>query len=104
MAKLTDVLGLARASSVFAVISRLTDACYFVRVEGRIAPTRKFFARPLLGSVRAGQPEPATQEAPDVLNVDDYLIDDPDRTTFVTVRGDSMKDAGLLDGDVVVVE
>jgi len=104
MTKLAEIMGLATASSVFGVVGRLTEAGFLERVEGRIAPTRKFFARPLLGSVRAGQPEPATQEAPDVLNVDDYLIDDPDRTTFVTVRGDSMQGAGLLDGDVVVVE
>lgn len=104
MAKLTEVVGLASTSSVFGLIGRLTEVGYLERVEGRIAPTRKFFARPLLGHVRAGQPEPASQEAPDVLTIDDFLIDDPNRTALVTVRGESMKDAGLLDGDLVVVE
>lgn len=104
MAKLAEVMGLATPSSVFGVLSRLTEAGYLERVEGRIAPTRNFFARPLLGSVRAGQPQPATQEEPDVLTVDDYLIDDPNRSAFVKVRGDSMKDVGLVDGDLVVVE
>jgi SOS regulatory protein LexA len=69
-----------------------------------VAPGRQFFARALLGSVRAGAPAPATQESPEVLEIDDYLISDPNRTLLVTVRGDSMKDAGLLDGDIVVVE
>lgn len=104
MAKLTEVVGLSSTSSVFALVGRLTEAGYLERVEGRIAPTRKFFARPVLGRVRAGQPEPASQEQPEVLTIDDYLIDDPNRTALVTVRGDSMKDAGLLDGDLVVVE
>ncbi len=104
MGKLTDVLGLSSTSSVFALVRRLADAGYLERLEGRIAPTRRFFARPLLGRVRAGQPEPASQEQPEVLTIDDYLIDDPNRTALVTVRGDSMKDAGLLDGDLVVVE
>jgi repressor LexA len=54
--------------------------------------------------VRAGEPQPATQEAPELLTIDDYLIDDPNRTTLVKVRGDSMKDVGILDGDLVVVE
>src|SRR5487761_2356876 len=104
MAKLAEVMGLATASSVFGVVNRLTESGFLERVEGRIAPTRKFFARPLLGSVRAGQPEPATQDEPEVLTVDDYLIDDPNRTAFIKVRGDSMKDAGLMDGDLAVVE
>lgn len=104
MGKLTEIVGLSSTSSVFALIRRLTEAGYLERVEGRIAPTRKFFARPLLGRVRAGQPEPASQEQPEVLTLDDYLIDDPNRTALVTVRGDSMQDAGLLDGDLVVVE
>jgi repressor LexA len=85
-------------------MATLAEAGYLERVEGRIAPTRKFFARPLLGSLRAGQPQPATQEEPEVLTVDDYLIDDPNRSAFVKVRGDSMKDAGVVDGDLVVVE
>ena len=104
MAKLADVVGLSSTSSVFALVGRLTEAGFLERTEGRIAPTRKFFARPLLGSVRAGQPQPATQEEPEVLTVDDYLIDDPNRTAFIKVRGDSMKDVGLMDGDLAVVE
>jgi len=104
MGKLTAVVGLSSTSSVFALVGRLTEAGYLERVDGRIAPSRRFFARPLLGRVRAGQPEPASQEAPDVLTIDDFLIDDPNRTALVTVRGDSMTGAGLQDGDLVVVE
>jgi repressor LexA len=55
--------------------------------------------------VRAGHPQPASQEDPyDTLNVEDYLVEHPERTSYCHVRGDSMRDAGLLDGDVAVVE
>jgi SOS regulatory protein LexA len=105
MAKLCDVVGLSSTSSVFTLIGRLVDAGFLERTEGRIAPSRRFFARPVLGNVRAGLPEPEGQEEPDsVLTIDDYLIDDPNRTILCRVRGDSMKDAGLLEGDLVVVE
>jgi repressor LexA len=104
MAKLCDVVGLASTSSVFALVGRLVEGGYLERVEGRIAPTRKFFARPLLGAVRAGQPQPADQSAPDVITLDDFLIDEPNRTALHKVRGDSMKDVGILDGDLVAVE
>lgn len=104
MAKLCEVVGLSSTASVFALVGRLCDASYLERVDGRIAPGARFFARPLLGPVRAGVPQPATQEEPETLTLDDYLIDHPERTGLHRVRGDSMKDAGILDGDLVVVE
>jgi repressor LexA len=104
MAKLCEVLGLSSTSSVFALVSRLTDAGYLQRQEGRIAPTKKFFGRPLLGPVRAGQPQPVSQEEPELLTLDDYLIDEPNRTSLHRVKGDSMKDAGIYDGDLLAVE
>jgi len=105
MAKLADVLGLASAGGVFKVVGRLVDAGFLERVEGRIAPTRDFFALPVLGRVRAGLPQMEDQSAGlEVLGVEDYLIRHPERTVFCRVRGDSMKDAGMLDGDMVIVE
>lgn len=104
MAKLADVLGLSSTASVFELIGKLTDAGYLRRVDGRIAPGSRFFARPLVGSVRAGVPDPAGDETQEALTLDDYLVDDPARTVLCRVRGDSMRDAGLLDGDLVVVQ
>lgn len=104
MAKLCDVLGLYSTSSVFAAVGRLTEAGYLEPVDGRIAPTKKFFARPVLGTVRAGLPQPTTQEPVDFLTLDDLLIDDPNRTSLHRVRGESMRDVGILEGDLVVVE
>ena len=104
MAQLCDVVGLSAKSSVFALVGRLSEAGYLQRVEGRIAPTKKFFARPLLGPVRAGQPQPVSQEEPELLTLDDYLIDEPNRTSLHRVKGDSMKDLGIYDGDLLAVE
>jgi len=105
MAKLADVLGLASSGGVFKVLGRLVDAGYLERADGRIAPTKKFFALPLLGTVRAGLPQPADQdEGYELVSVEDFLVQHPERTSFCRVKGDSMRDAGLLDGDMVVVE
>jgi repressor LexA len=101
---LCGVLGLRSKSGVFSVVGRLVSAGYLLRVDTRIAPTKKFFARPLLGHVRAGLPQPVTQEEPELITLDDYLIDDPDRTSFHRVKGDSMKDAGIFEGDLLAVE
>ena len=105
MAKLADVLGLASAGGVFKVVGRLVDAGFLERVEGRIAPTRDFFALPVLGKVRAGLPQMEDQSAgQEMVGIEDYLIRHPERTVLCRVRGESMRDAGLLDGDMVVVE
>lgn len=104
MAKLCEVVGMSSTASVFDLVSRLKDAGYVERVEGRIAPTKRFFARPLVGSVRAGLPQPAPDDDFEVLTIDDYLVPDPNRTFLAKVKGDSMKDASLLDGDLVVVQ
>lgn len=104
MARLCGVLGLTSTSSVFALVGRLTDAHYLQRHEGRIAPGQLFLARQVLGPVRAGQPQPVSQEEPELLTLDDYLIGEPNRISLHRVRGDSMKDAGIFEGDLVVVE
>lgn len=104
MVKLCDIVGLSSTSSVFAMVGRMVEAGYLERTEGRIAPTKKFFARPLLGPVRAGMPQPTSQEEVELVTIDDYLIDEPARTSMHRVRGDSMRDAGLQDGDLLAVE
>lgn len=104
MARICDVVGLSSTASVFGMVGRLTEAGYLERLDGRIAPGKRFFARTLVGRVRAGVPQMQSQEAPELLTLDDYLIDEPDRTTLHTVRGDSMRDAHIVDGDIVVVQ
>ena len=102
MARLTRALGLSSTAAVFGVIGRLTAAGYLERVERRIAPTTRFFERSVLAAARAGLPPLAAQD--ESLNIDDYLIDDPARTTLHRVHGDHLGDSGILDGDLVVVE
>ena len=104
MARLRDVVGLSSTSSIFALVGRLTAAGFLERVDGRVAPTSRFFARPLLGRVRAGVPQVGDQSPPEHLTLDDYLIDEPNRTSLHRVRGDSMQGRGIVDGDLLAVE
>ena len=103
-AKVSDLLGLSSSEGVCGLLSRLTEAGFLQRAGARLEPGRQFFARPLLGTVRAGLPQQASQEQPETLTLDDYLIDRPDRTSLHRVRGDSMIEAGIFEGDLVVVE
>ncbi len=105
-ASIGALLGLRSKSSVAALVARLKLAGFVESTpDRRLAPTRRFFARPLATNpVRAGLPEAADDTEADALTIDDYLIERPSETVLIRVKGDSMIDAGILEGDLVVVE
>jgi repressor LexA len=72
--------------------------------DRRLQPGKRFFERSLADSVCAGLPQPANEVLPEGFNIDAHLVDIPSRTVLLTVKGDSMVDAGLLSGDIVVVK
>ena len=59
-------------------------------------------ALPLLGSVAAGQPILAEENIEEYVSVPE-LAGGGDGQYLLRIRGESMKDAGILDGDYVVV-
>jgi repressor LexA len=68
-------------------------------------PANRFFERSLSDtSAPAGAPMHTTEVAGDPFYVDDYLIRRPSQTTLIPVRGESMIDAGIHDGDIAVVD
>ena len=54
--------------------------------------------------VSAGFPSPADDYLEDRLDLNHYLIKHPSATFFVRAAGDSMVDAGIHSGDVLVVD
>lgn len=58
----------------------------------------------LLGTVQAGWPSPAEEELIDTMSLDEYLVKHPEQTFLIKVTGDSMIDAGIREGDLVLVE
>lgn len=59
---------------------------------------------PLLGTVRAGFGVPVEDEPEDTMSLDDFLIERPDASFMVKVQSDSMIDAGIRPGDMIIVE
>lgn len=105
-ASLCEVFGIASKSWVKAILDRLCKAGFLERTpDGVWVPTRQFFARPLAESaVQAGMPVSVSATQGEYFVIDEMLIDRPSTTTLIPVRGDSMIDAGIHDGDVAVVE
>ena len=52
--------------------------------------------------MQAGEPNPVEDGHSEALTIDDYLIERPSQTVLIRVKGDSMIDEQIRDGDWVV--
>lgn len=58
-----------------------------------------------LGTVQAGFPTAAEEDVEtEVMSLDEFLIDRKKSTYMMEVQGESMKDAGIIEGDLILVE
>lgn len=99
------IVGLKSKNAVSKLVSEL-ERCKVVGKDekGRLIP--QSISRPvrLLGTVEAGFPSPAEEELADALSLDDLLIQNRSATFLLKVSGDSMSGAGILPGDMVIVD
>ena len=58
---------------------------------------------PFLGRIAAGNPIEAITGSFEQISVPNYLINDKDEHYTLEVTGDSMVDAGIFDGDIVII-
>jgi SOS regulatory protein LexA len=104
-ASIGALVGLSSKASVADMVLRLKAEGFLESSpDRRLKPGKRFFQRPIAESVRAGLPSPVAETASETLTIDDHLVRHPSRTILITVKGDSMMDAGIYAGDVVVVE
>ncbi len=104
--EMQELFGYQSKGGVSRLIERLEERGIIKRDrKGKLLPT-PFIHKgiKLLGTVQAGFPSPAEEELIDVLSLDQFLIQKPDATYLVKVTGDSMIDAGIHAGDLVLVE
>jgi repressor LexA len=109
-----EAVGLASPSTVHAHLANLERAGYLRRdptkpralelLRDRPAAAEPEHAElhqlPLLGTIAAGAPLLAEENVEDTLGVPEPLSN---ADFLLRIRGDSMIDAGILDGDIVVV-
>lgn len=55
-------------------------------------------------TVQAGFPSPAHDFSETSLDLNSYVVRHPNATFFVRVQGESMREAGIFDGDILVVD
>lgn len=82
------------------LIRRSPGSSRGISLAGRPGTTSPLL--PLVGSVRAGQPQLAQEDIDGYLSVDASLVKSP-ASFLLRVRGDSMIEAHIVDGDLAVV-
>lgn len=92
-------------NAVARVVEKMLEAGVVAKDHlGRLIPNASFDEIPLLGSVKAGFPSDVEAELTDTVNIEDFLIQKKENTYMLEVDGDSMIDAHIKDGDMVLVE
>ena len=104
--RIAELIGFSKPAAR-KLLDRLVAEGYITRTPDDEAwiPAQRFFERPLVeASVHAGMPVATEGVAAEPFFVDEYVVRQPSRTVMIPVRGESMIDAGINDGDVAVVE
>ncbi|MBD3245964.1 MAG: repressor LexA [Candidatus Omnitrophica bacterium] len=103
--ELLSVWGFKSKNSVFKILSALVSKGFLQKDHtGRIISSRLQKPVRLLGCVQAGFPSPAEEETVDLMSLDEYLITHPASTFLLKVEGDSMTGAGIMPGDLILVQ
>jgi SOS-response transcriptional repressor LexA len=91
-------------ASVAEMIERLKRASYLDSTpDRRLQPGRRFHDREVADHVRAGKPSSSSDIPTETLSIDSYVTRNRRDTVLVRVKGDSMINAGIVEGDIVVV-
>jgi len=103
--EMCSLFGFASKNAVARVVQKLLDAGMVEKdATGKLLPLQLTRTLPLLGSIEAGMPAPAEAAELEQVSVESLLVSDAAETYLLTVKGLSMIDAGLHEGDLLVVE
>ena len=109
-----EAVGLASSSTVHGHLSRLEGKGYIRRdptkpraievlLEDDAIPLQKTVTVPLIGKVTAGQPISAIENIEEYFPIPEHLVPTDEKVFMLEVMGESMIEAGILDGDYVIV-
>jgi repressor LexA len=103
--EIAEMTGFRSKNAVYKLVNKLEKLRVLERDDtGRLIALSIAAPVKLLGTVEAGFPSPAEEELADNLSLDDLLIQNREATFLLKVSGDSMSEAGILPGDMVLVD
>lgn len=104
---IAKALGFEAKNAAFKMAQRLIASGHLCKAPGgRLAPGAEFFTLEISDDeVRAGfGGDHSATGLVQAQTLDQLLVARPSKTVFVKVRGESMVEAGILSGDIAVVE
>lgn len=106
--EIQDALKLSSINSVSQYVKQLARKGFLELIKNKgyrlaLQERPSFLTLPLLGSIQAGSPN-FTQESEETMTIPQQFIQSPQRSFVLRVRGNSMEDAGIFEGDMVVVD
>ena len=102
-AEMMKLFGFKSKNAVFKLVQKLVEEGVVKKdAKGKLVPARGLDEVPVLGLVEAGFPSTAEEDVLDTMSLDDYLIEHRDSSYLLEVKGDSMIDAGIQEGDLVI--
>ena len=103
--EMAEIIGVRSKSVVHFWVAKLLDGGILQKdAKGFLSLTRNPRALKLAGEVCAGLPTSAEEEIRGIVSFDEYLVRNPETSFLLSVKGDSMIDAGIMENDLVVVE
>ncbi|NMC87357.1 MAG: repressor LexA [Candidatus Moranbacteria bacterium] len=103
--EMAEIIGVRSKSVVHFWVAKLLDGGILQKdAKGFLSLTRNPRALKLAGEVCAGLPTSAEEEIRGIVSFDEYLVRNPETSFLLSVKGDSMIDAGIMEKDLVVVE
>ena len=103
--ELMTLTGFKSKNAVFKLITKLVELGILSKdAQGKITLVRSGDEIPMLGLVEAGIPTIAEESVLDTLNINAYLVEDRESSYLLEVKGDSMIEEGIREGDLVVAE
>ena len=103
--EIAKIYGYKSKNSAYKLIQKFIESGLVDKDRsGKLVPGNMFSGVRVLGLVEAGFPTPAEEDLLDTVTLDQYLVRNREATFMLEVKGDSMYDAGIREGDMVLVE
>ena len=98
------IFGFTSVNSVSKLMRKWEEQDILKVVNRKVSPGSAFFSLPLLGSIKAGNPFTEDFYESESVSLDKYLIGNPGFSFLLRVSGDSMIEAGIRSGDLVILD
>lgn len=102
--EMKGLFGVASKNTVAYRVNKLLENGFLYKSGNKLSLTDTGYVM-RLGTVQAGFPTAADEDVEtELMSLDDFLVEKKKSTYMLEVMGESMKDAGILEGDMVLVE